>query len=136
MIIVTLIIAIIAIIIIVIINNNNNNDYDDHNNFAQSWTWRSRRSESAVPTAFDAKRRSKYKDLENNFHFEPVSMETLGGMGETTALFIKRLGKRIADGTGDILSVAYLRQRLAIACLLYTSPSPRDLSTSRMPSSA
>ena len=24
----------------------------------------------------------------------------------------------------------------AIACLLYTSPSPRDLSTSRMPSSA
>ncbi|CZS03183.1 hypothetical protein CDFC105_81339 [Clostridioides difficile] len=25
---------------------------------------------------------------------------------------------------------------LAIGCLLYTSPSPRDLSTSRMPSSA
>ena len=25
---------------------------------------------------------------------------------------------------------------LHIACLLYTSPSPRDLSTSRMPSSA
>ena len=25
---------------------------------------------------------------------------------------------------------------LSIACLLYTSPSPRDLSTSRMPSSA
>ena len=24
----------------------------------------------------------------------------------------------------------------ALACLLYTSPSPRDLSTSRMPSSA
>ena len=29
-----------------------------------------------------------------------------------------------------------LRQRVAITCLLYTSPSPRDLSTSRMPSSA
>ena len=28
------------------------------------------------------------------------------------------------------------RQRLAEVCLLYTSPSPRDLSTSRMPSSA
>jgi len=26
--------------------------------------------------------------------------------------------------------------RLGLACLLYTSPSPRDLSTSRMPSSA
>ena len=29
-----------------------------------------------------------------------------------------------------------LAERLAIPCLLYTSPSPRDLSTSRMPSSA
>ena len=29
-----------------------------------------------------------------------------------------------------------LEELLAEACLLYTSPSPRDLSTSRMPSSA
>ena len=28
------------------------------------------------------------------------------------------------------------RQKLRMDCLLYTSPSPRDLSTSRMPSSA
>ena len=28
------------------------------------------------------------------------------------------------------------RLKLVIICLLYTSPSPRDLSTSRMPSSA
>ena len=29
-----------------------------------------------------------------------------------------------------------IRQGLMLSCLLYTSPSPRDLSTSRMPSSA
>ena len=29
-----------------------------------------------------------------------------------------------------------LKDEIDIACLLYTSPSPRDLSTSRMPSSA
>ena len=29
-----------------------------------------------------------------------------------------------------------LKQELSSDCLLYTSPSPRDLSTSRMPSSA
>ena len=98
---------------------------------AQSWTGTSRRGESAVATTVEAKKRNKYKDFENNFHFEPVSMETLGGMGETTALFIKRLGKRIADGTGDTHSVTYLRQRLAIAvqvgnyaCLAETLPSP------------
>ena len=33
-------------------------------------------------------------------------------------------------------SLGYARTFLRQACLLYTSPSPRDLSTSRMPSSA
>ena len=31
---------------------------------------------------------------------------------------------------------AYTNKAVLSACLLYTSPSPRDLSTSRMPSSA
>ena len=38
-----------------------------------------------------------------------------------------------AEGT-EILSI--LTKELGYLCLLYTSPSPRDLSTSRMPSSA
>ena len=37
---------------------------------------------------------------------------------------------RLADGAERTLDLQYY------ACLLYTSPSPRDLSTSRMPSSA
>ena len=53
-------------------------------------------------------------------------------------------GVGLGSGDVDLLSVradrlvrnakiiAYFRK----ACLLYTSPSPRDLSTSRMPSSA
>ena len=40
----------------------------------------------------------------------------------------------LEDELGDLLlQVIY---HTVIACLLYTSPSPRDLSTSRMPSSA
>ena len=31
---------------------------------------------------------------------------------------------------------AHLKRSLSLACLLYTSPSPRDTSSSRMPSSA
>ena len=41
----------------------------------------------------------------------------------------------IADG-GQIQTSAYRAIKNGINCLLYTSPSPRDLSTSRMPSSA
>ena len=39
----------------------------------------------------------------------------------------------------DVLDKAYdngIRTFMCTTCLLYTSPSPRDLSTSRMPSSA
>ena len=35
-----------------------------------------------------------------------------------------------------LASVLLMVLVLALGCLLYTSPSPRDLSTSRMPSSA
>ena len=37
---------------------------------------------------------------------------------------------------GKVFFVFIIRNILFYSCLLYTSPSPRDLSTSRMPSSA
>ena len=39
-------------------------------------------------------------------------------------------------GTGDGNTGITLQSMQSLVCLLYTSPSPRDLSTSRMPSSA
>ena len=36
----------------------------------------------------------------------------------------------------DLATLSLKFEREDVACLLYTSPSPRDLSTSRMPSSA
>ena len=39
----------------------------------------------------------------------------------------------------DVKGASWMQRRpgpLHVGCLLYTSPSPRDLSTSRMPSSA
>ena len=52
---------------------------------------------------------------------------------------VRRIYKRVAlskggyTGKGLFASIPYL---VVEYCLLYTSPSPRDLSTSRMPSSA
>ena len=41
--------------------------------------------------------------------------------------FTRERARLLADARGDVVE---------LGCLLYTSPSPRDLSTSRMPSSA
>jgi len=57
---------------------------------------------------------------------DPLAAQPLGPMDGSVALAIGPEG----GWTGDEL--AAIRE----ACLLYTSPSPRDLSTSRMPSSA
>ena len=54
---------------------------------------------------------------------------------ETRLLILKEK----ASKTGFVFTeeiLEFLSERLYNNCLLYTSPSPRDLSTSRMPSSA
>ena len=45
------------------------------------------------------------------------------------------MGKELLDKYSDLL-IDDFEETLGWSCLLYTSPSPRDLSTSRMPSSA
>ena len=50
-----------------------------------------------------------------------------------TLMFQREVAQRIVAQPGD---KAYGRLAILSGCLLYTSPSPRDLSTSRMPSSA
>ena len=42
----------------------------------------------------------------------------------------------LADLQGPKLRIGEIKSNTSFSCLLYTSPSPRDLSTSRMPSSA
>ena len=44
--------------------------------------------------------------------------------------------KAAYEGMGRLISIALQSNIDVSSCLLYTSPSPRDLSTSRMPSSA
>ena len=71
-----------------------------------------------------------------------ISMDTIVEKGKKKKLFLV-----VSSGTihSDFLKSFYelstksknkLELILHLCCLLYTSPSPRDLSTSRMPSSA
>ena len=61
-----------------------------------------------------------------------VHVKVIEGEKERVQVFegvvIARKGKKISE-TVTVRKISY-------GCLLYTSPSPRDLSTSRMPSSA
>ena len=54
----------------------------------------------------------------------------LGDENTTSPLFVPFYNQWMFDGLASFVEYE------AVSCLLYTSPSPRDLSTSRMPSSA
>jgi len=84
-----------------------------------------------------------------------LTLTGIGGSGKTRLAFklASALADRYPEGVwmvalGPVLDESLLSQAVAsvldvrersgesLDCLLYTSPSPRDLSTSRMPSSA
>ena len=55
---------------------------------------------------------------------------------EYDAKAVKRMRTRLAQSAKNTKRRKTEWHKVAYTCLLYTSPSPRDLSTSRMPSSA
>ena len=78
------------------------------------------------------------------------TLKVIAGLMNFDAASVERVARAAGRGGADLIDVACdpALVRLAIeasggvpvcvssVCLLYTSPSPRDLSTSRMPSSA
>ena len=70
------------------------------------------------PTVADlaeTKKAAKYAELADRFLFQPVAVETLGGMGRQSLRFLSSLGARIAAATGEIEATKQLRQRFSLA---------------------
>ena len=60
--------------------------------------------------------------------------DAIAGIGFTSQRTRKRMNKRLRER--GIENDAVLQVMQSVPCLLYTSPSPRDATLSRMPSSA
>ena len=58
---------------------------------------------------------SKYAHLDQAYQFVPVAIETLGTYGLKTASFIKELGRRVTQESGDRQASSFLMQRLSTA---------------------
>ena len=77
-----------------------------HNFCTASW--------SSCSTGRDRKTQ-KYKHLDSYYFFTPVAIETSGVFGPKTTEFLKELGHRLRQVSGEANSFAYLTQRLSIA---------------------
>ena len=86
-----------------------------------------RRHRKSFEVSTKKKLNSKFNKTESLEIFETIKKE----YNSSPVTFGSSSGKKEA-----LLELLIITASQIVACLLYTSPSPRDLSTSRMPSSA
>ncbi|XP_055349888.1 uncharacterized protein LOC129596587 [Paramacrobiotus metropolitanus] len=79
----------------------------------------------------EEEKRRKYDYLANEYDFEPLAFETSGVTGPACLKFLRELGRRLKDATGEARSYEFLLQRLSIEiqrgnALSITSTVPRS----------
>ena len=90
-------------------------------------------SKKAAPAEeAESEKRRKYSALSDNYFFQPIGFETLGSWGADAVEFIAKVGKRIAERSGETRSSDFLRQRISVEIqrfsavyMLATLPSSR-----------
>jgi len=59
----------------------------------------------------------------DNCNFQPVTIETTGVYGKSTALFLNCLAKKLVDMSGDPREQQWLHQRLSMAVVKWNADS-------------
>ena len=61
-----------------------------------------------------ARKSAKYTDIETNYMFQPVSVESLGPINESGCAFLSKLGRKLSTQSGDDRETGFLLQRLSV----------------------
>eukprot|EP00731_Ephydatia_muelleri_P006326 Em0003g574a len=83
--------------------------------YAPSYSTIAAQQAGAVGQQAEDKKAQKYKHLSSHHFFTPVAIETSGVYGPRTADFLKELGHRFRQVSGEASSFHYLAQRLSVA---------------------
>ena len=82
---------------------------------AQSNIHLSSKEAGKLATKAEGDKVSHYIDLARNFIIQPVATETMGSWGTSGLQFIKAIGQRIQDNTGEKCSTSDLFQSISMA---------------------
>ena len=83
--------------------------------FAPSYSTIAAKQVGAVAQQAEEKKMQKYKHLDSCYFFTPVAIETSGVFEPKTMEFLKELGHRLRQVSGEANFFAYLTQRLSVA---------------------
>ena len=90
-------------------------DFTCVHRLAASYDDKAKQNGASIATAAEVRKCKKYEDLTAQCVFQPVAVETLGGLGCETFSFIRELGHRISVCISDPRATLHLCQRLAVA---------------------
>ena len=74
--------------------------------FAPSYLHLAVREAGAVAAAAEERKKIKYSNLTSSYCFTAVAVETSGALGPATMNFIKDLGRRLTQATGEEATVS------------------------------
>ena len=83
--------------------------------FCKSRVCASAKEAGGAASIAEKEKSRKYAHLDKSYLFQPIAVETNGSVGFESLQFLKQLGHRIRDATGEPSSYAYLLQRLSVA---------------------
>jgi len=83
--------------------------------FAQGHYKDSARQAGFAATKAELVKCQEYHDLQSNYHFQPVAIETTGVYGKSAASFLSGLSKKLVDVSGDPREHKCLHQHLSLA---------------------
>ena len=85
-----------------------------HDTLAHSYHQTSVRAAGAVAAEAERRKRAKYANLNCNYLFMPVAVETLGVLGPDSHAFLQDLAGRVRRATMEPLAYQYLLQHLSV----------------------
>ena len=83
--------------------------------FAPSYTLSATSEPGAVAVLAEERKKAKYAHLDSSHSFTPIVVETSGVVGPQSLIFLKDLGRRLRQVSGEERSFSYLIQRISVA---------------------
>ena len=90
-------------------------DYTCHDTLAPSYFMMASQEAGSVASEAEKEKFTHYEDLSASYTVVPVGTETLGSWGPSGLKFVKEIGQRIEEHTGDKQSTTHLFQRISMA---------------------
>ena len=109
-------------------------DFTCADTLCQSYVKECSRVPGAAAEFREKVKNSHYKELEGDYCFFPIAVETFGSWGSESHKLVKEIGKKVMEETGEKRSSFYLFQNISIAiqrgnasCVLGTIPHSEGL---------